>query len=1585
MCPIQGVTFLSETRPSLKRLLWSILPLPLCATLCFAFFCNVTLAQGGTGSSKRWLRFNTLEDQELAIIGQISKIVQDHQGFMWFAGETGLARYDGYTVKLYLHDRADPTTVSSNGINDLLVDRDGYLWVASYWGLSRYDPSTDSFKRFYHAENSLASISANKVKRLLQSSDGTIWVGTVGGGLNRYVPERGDFIHYKHDKKDPNSIGGNVVTTLFEDKFGDIWVGVGGRGLDRFRLSSGGVQSTELVFKHFLHDPEDPKSLAKNYITKIVSDAHGRMWITARGGGLSHFDPQTRSFHAYQGEDIAQIRDSNIRDMSVDNKGRLWVGFDGIGLGLYRPRLRKFDMYNMENSNLKMNDINAIFEDSSGGVWFGYSPGGVSKIDRYASAIRTYHNNLYDQNTLSNSNILSVAEDHKANLWVGTRYGLNYVDRETETITRYMHDSGDRHSLGGAKVTALLVASEDTLWAGTAWNGISRLNVKTGKFTREAPRKDQRFGRINREVWSLHKDSLGRIWVGSNRGGLHLYEPETDSFFSFNLVPQKAYRGRIMNIYEDSWRDLWVGSDDGLFRILGGVFRARKGRDKQSGILGGEDEPNFQHFKKNGQHTLKPTIPVMRAIAEDKAGNLWFGTAGGGVNKWNRSTNEFKAYQVEHGLAHNTVMGILEDKQGKMWFSTIHGLSRFDPETETFRTFTKQHGLAGETYRQSAALRMSTGELVFGSTDGLSVIDTAHVFENKRVPPVVLTDFRLFNKSVNLGLSVNHIETITLNHQQSVFSFQFAALNYDIPQMNRYAYKLEGFDKDWVYIKHKRSAGYTNLDAGSYVFKVKAANNEEVWNEGGISVNLIILPPWWLTIWAKIGYLFLFGAFVWLIFYTQLQRKRTEGERRVNLKLRDLDKMKDSFLAKTSHELRTPLNGVIGLSESLVAGVAGQLPEEALDNLKLIVSSSKRLAYLIDDILDFSKLKEHSIRLNRSEIDLYTLTETILHLTAPLVGTKPIHLINQMDRYQETVLADENRLQQVLYNLVGNAIKFTNEGHISVGTRMENGTLWIEVSDTGIGVASDKIEKVFDAFEQASDSNKGDNSADVRSHNGTGLGLTVTQQLVELHGGKVEITSKEGLGTTVRFSLGRDSEHHPIDAPQHDVSFANKTQTVHESIHPNDDPSASELPHILVVDDEAVNRKVLQNLLSLIPYQVTICDGGHQAIDLLTGKTGARPNIDLVLLDVMMPGLSGYEVCKTLRQTYSMSELPIIFLTAKAQTGDLEVGYSVGGNDYMTKPFAKEELFARMKTHLKLLHTNRSIEKEVAVRTREVTKAYKNLKRTQSQLVQSEKMSGLGTLVAGVGHEINNPISCANIAATNTQNSLKDLQQFISSLIRADEGNAEIMEAFEQRFEALFHHLSTVHDGTNRAAEIVANLRSFSQGALSYNDDAGAVRHACLSKGLLSTLELVKTNYKIDIEFDCNIQDDPELPCVESELNQVFMNLMVNACQAMTSRLDELKSSNLREEGRYRLTITMQIREQELAIAFQDTGCGMSEETIGHIFEPFFTTKLNGEGTGLGMSISFGIVERHAGRIDVASGLGQGTTITVYLPLHEAV
>ena len=699
-------------------------------------------------------------------------------------------------------------------------------------------------------------------------------------------------------------------------------------------------------------------------------------------------------------------------------------------------------------------------------------------------------------------------------------------------------------------------------------------------------------------------------------------------------------------------------------------------------------------------------------------------TYGGGLDRFDRDAGTFEHFTRRDGLPSDAVYSVLPDGDGRFWLPTNHGLSRFDPRTSTFRNYGAEDGLGGIEFNGRSFFASDSGEMFFGGMHGFNRFHPRDVRDSTYIPPVVFTAFSKFDQPQEFDLALNQLDEIVLSYRDRFFSFEFAALDYSNPQKNRYAYKLEGFDEDWIASGTRRFASYTNLDGGRYTFKVKGSNGDGVWNQEPASIEVVVIPPPWKTGWAYGLYLLAAagGVFGYVRFQTrrhqrQLSRQRAELEQQRALaeRLRQIDRMKDEFLANTSHELRTPLNGIIGIAESLLDGATGELARDTRSNLTMVAGSGRRLAHLVDDILDFSKLKNHQIELRRTAVGMRELVDVVLTLSRPLVAGKTVELRNELSRDLPPVDGDENRLQQILHKLVGNAVKFTETGHVAVSGERRDGTLEVAVADTGIGIAPEKLGKIFESFEQA-------DASSAREYGGTGLGLTVSRQLVELHGGGMRVESEPGQGSRILFTVPLWRGETEVAAPRPAQPLARVREVA------ADQPAGLALPaevaaeaavgettgergRVLIVDDEPINLQVLRNILGLASYAVTEALDGPRALEIV--ETGEPP--DVILLDVMMPKLTGFEVTRRLRRRFSGNQLPIILVTAKNQVSDLEEGLSAGANDYLTKPFSKNELLARIRTHLSLSRAH-SVEAENARKTEELEQA----RRIQLSLLPAE-------------------------------------------------------------------------------------------------------------------------------------------------------------------------------------------------------------------------------------------------------------------------
>ena len=1255
---------------------------------------------------KTVLRFTRISTEQGLSHSKVYAVLQDSKGLMWFGTEDGLNKYDGYNVTIYKHDPADPHSLSHNRVMTLYEDSTGILWVGTLGGLHAFDRHTETFTLYQNDVNDPQSLSHNSVWTIYEDRQKTLWIGTLNGGLNRLHRDTHTFTHYQIDPANPNSLSDDTVLAMYEDAAGRFWIGTT-NGLNHFMRD-------ENRFVRYFANPKDPNSLSHNYISSLDEGSDGTLWV-GTANGLNAFSAETGQSRQYHTNpyDPLSLSSNTVSAVHVDRSGELWVGTLGGGVSRFDRERQLFLRYQNDvqsSDSLGHNEVWTLYEDRTGVLWIGTMGGGISVTSRKSEQFAIYRAEPNNPGSLSHNDVRAIYEDHEGSLWVGTLEGLNRLDRKTGRFTQYRHDPADPGSLSYNAVWSIYEDREGTLWVGTL-GGLNKFDRDTERFTHYLPNASDPQSVSFHKIWPMYEDHTGTLWIGTLGGGLNTFDHTTGKFTRYVTDPsnpRSLSHNVVSSIYEDRNGILWIGTN-------GGLNRFDRERDR------------FTRFQNDPKNPDSLSSDAVLALYEDQRGTLWVGTANG-LNAYNPRDKTFTHYYQRNGLPSDVIYGIVEDSQGYLWISTNKGLSKFHPETHRVRNFDIRDGLQSNEFNIGAYYKNKDGELFFGSLNGLTAFYPEQIQDNPHAPPIVLTDFQLFNKSVIPGddapisIPVSEVTDIRLTYKDSVFSFEFVALDFTILEKNQYAYMMEGFDSAWIpTTAQKRFATYTNLNGGHYTFRVKASNSDGVWNEEGVTVRLTITPPPWKTWWAYSLYvLAVAGLFFGYVRYKtkaqqeelERQRRELEQERFVTERLRQFDKLKDEFLANTSHELRTPLTGIIGIAESLFDVVAQKNVESVYKNLFLIISSGKRLASLVNDILDFSKMKSHTLEIQHKPVYINVVAEVVLTLNNILLAGKDITLENNIRENIPPVRGDEDRLQQILHNLIGNAIKFTDSGIVSISARLlvqksdlpasfspdsnhnnEQGAssdnfpmVAVSVSDTGIGIPQEKLTTVFQSFEQV-------DASTTRTYGGTGLGLAITRQLVELHGGMIWAESVPGKGSTFTFTLPVSEEIPKLESSlqqlveqRPSLSHMRETSITGEEMVSVDEIVPDGEFTVLVVDDEAINQQVLLNHLAVGEYHVLQASNGIEALQLLE----RGQHVDLVLLDIMMPKMSGYDVAKKIRKTYLPSELPIIMLTAKNQVSDLVTGFSCGANDYLAKPFSKHELLSRIKTHLYLVHINKS-------------------------------------------------------------------------------------------------------------------------------------------------------------------------------------------------------------------------------------------------------------------------------------------------------
>lgn len=1260
------------------------------------FILTLLLSAGVNHAQTEQIKFERISVEQGLSQNTVHCMLQDRRGFLWFGTNDGLNRYDGHNFVVFRHNLADSHSISNNTIRAIIQDTAGALWIGTEaGGLNKYDPRTGRFVHWINAPDNPHSLSHNHVTSLVQDRTGVLWIGTHRG-LNRFNQEMGRFDHWRCEPGRSSSLSHDIISTLLEDKNGAIWIGTES-GLNRFD-----PQTARFRFARWLHEPGNPRSLSDSHILALHQDSSGTLWIGTYTGGLNRFDHETGEFSHWMNEPGSSLSLSHnmVNAIFEDCYGMLWLGTRGGGLNRFDRTAGTFTHWATKPGDpitLSNNDVMSIYEDRSGALWIGNFGGGLNKLDREK---QKFSHCLHDAESLEGDLVYAILEDRLGMLWVGTKDGgLIQSDRTQRKFTYFRHQAGNPNSLSHNFIRDIYEDGSGAFWIATRGGGLNRLDRQTGKFRywRHEPNNPRSLS--HNEVFCIYEDRWGFLWLGTY-AGLNRFDPKTETFTHWGYDPDNP-RGLsnslVWSIIEDRSGELWLGTNGGGLNLFN------------------PQTETFHHWANKPGDAKSLSNNHVIVVFKDRAGRLWLGTYGGGLNEFERETGTFTAYRERDGLASDFIFGILEDDDGYLWLSTTHGLSRFHPAAKTFKNFDVHDGLQSNEFELGACFKSACGELFFGGNNGLSAFHPKDIEDNPYLPPVVLTDFQIFNRSVGFGPgspsrnSISETSDLTLSYKANVFSFEFAALCYNSPEKNQYAYKMEGFDKNWIYCGNRRNVTYTNLDPGQYVFRVKAANHDGVWNEQGTAITLTITPPFWRTWWAYALYTFVFvvGMFGIIKGRVRYLEKRTRtlekavAERTAQVaaqaeKLKEVDRMKSGFFANISHEFRTPLTLIQGPLEQMLAGEALSHPQATY---RIMLNNTRRLLQLINQLLDLSKLESGSMKLRARRENIATFLKCLVMSFASLAESRKLTLSCSAEENIELYF-DPDYLEKIFNNLIANAIKFTPPGgSVKVAVTVIDGLkqppsatatasaslIEISVRDTGIGIPAAYLPHIFDRFYQVDNSH-------TREHGGTGIGLALVKELVELHAGAITVQSEVGVGTEfrVRLPLGEahlkandivetcHADRQPADNGRLSEFFIQTDDPNSESsLEANTPPTDNDKTIILIVEDHPEVRSFIRGRLP-----------AYQVIEAADGREGMRAALeiipDLIICDVMMPKLDGCKLCRLLKNDERTSHIPIILLTAKAGENSKLEGLETGADDYLIKPFNARELQARVKNLIDL-------------------------------------------------------------------------------------------------------------------------------------------------------------------------------------------------------------------------------------------------------------------------------------------------------------
>ncbi len=1051
--------------------------------------------------------------------GHVSSILKDDKGFMWFATDGGLNKYDGYTFTKFKNKVGDPNSISNDFVHDVIQDKDGFLWIATGSGLDKLDIKTNTFSLYRPGKDV-------DVFDVLNDSKDRVWLGTKDG-LFLFNKQTKKFKQFINNPADMQSLSNNLVYQLAEDNKGNIWIATKD-GLDCFN-------TTTEKFTVYKNGPTEKNGLQTNWFRAVYKDHLGNIWAGSNDDGIVKFNEATNHFTAYKHDPLNNysLAYDDILCFEEDRFNNLWIGTENGGISIYNSATNNFK--NIKNDltdpqSISSNSIYCLYKDNSGSIWAGTWANGVNLLPVLGKKFTTYTQVPGNVNSLSHPTVLSITGDAKNDIWLATDGGgLNHFNFKTKAFTHYTNDEKNTGPVKTNFIISVINAAPGLLALGYQHDGLDIFDTYTGTVKKHVAFIDKN---ADLSVNCQLKDNKGNIWAGTWGGGLYKLDQNFDITLVYNSKDSTHFMSSdfINCLMQDKEGTIWIGTDNGL--------------NKLNAATGKCTHYNHTDAKTSISHN------EINQVFEDATGKIWIASAGG-LDLFDKAQEKLVSFTSTDGLPSSSIQSIQQDKNGTLWLSTTNGIASFDTATKKSRNYTMDDGLQGKEFKAGCSYVNSDGNIFFGGTNGFNYVDPENLQDNAFIPPVYITGVLIFNKplqadgrDVVLQTNITDAKQLKISYKQSVITFEFAALNFTYSEKNQYAYMLEGFDKEWIYAGTQRSATYTNLDAGTYYFKVKATNNDGIWNEKGTTLKIIISPPFWKT-WWFILLAFIAGIALVLTFLKvrirAVEKQRLLLEQQVEKQTGELVKLNlqesnarieaeklkaiaesanekliaknnemEEFAYVASHDLKEPLRTTTSFIKLLQKKYAGQLDEQADKYIRFINESSERMKVLIEDLLEFSRIGNNP---KLTTIDCNQLLTTVLADIDVTIQESGAAVTST----SLPVITGYNTEMKLLFqNLLINAVKFKKPGvapEISV-TSQDSGTHWqFAFKDNGIGIDpafKDKIFKIFQRLHSISD------------YQGSGIGLAHCNKIAALHNGKIWVDSALGEGCTFFFTVQKN-------------------------------------------------------------------------------------------------------------------------------------------------------------------------------------------------------------------------------------------------------------------------------------------------------------------------------------------------------------------------------------------------------------------------------------------------------------------------------
>jgi ligand-binding sensor domain-containing protein/signal transduction histidine kinase len=1049
-------------------------------------------------AGQKQLLFNGITTDDGLVSSNILSILQDNHGFIWIGTYDGLHRYDSKELKVYQNRNNEPNSLADNLIRSLFIDKNDNMFVGTNTGISLYNKNTDQFINFTQDTASCLFNFTFQANDITADNKGNIWIAS-NVGLVKFNRADNDYEVFTNDTSDPESISNSFCTGLHFDSYNRLWISTQ-QGINlynpenkTFKLVSEGINGKDFSDLVYL---------------KLTEDQNKNLWINSEDGlfrikltgdsaeKLQHFQPNPSDPNSISGNMLSGIY--------VDKENKLWIGAENNGLYHFNRNNQNFNIIVSNGrsvQNLQNISVNAVFQDNAGNLWIGTYGHGVLTVSKNSYAISLFQDIVAENKTYTSTLVNAFLEDRLGNIWIGT--DGNGIFKFNKSTRKFKNYSTQNSGLGNDYILSMIEDENGNLWLASWDGGLIRFNPENETFTSFTTENSAIPGN---KIYTVAKGENNKIWLGSHYGGLILFEPSENRFTSINKISNDLGENTVNVVKSDSKGNLYVGTTKGLI-----VYNPSEKRVKR--IPGDSANLHIGNLEIND-------------VTVENDTSIWVGTLMG-MFRYNPETNKTSRYTTAAGLPGDIINAMINDNSGVLWVTTSNGICRFEPENSSITVFNKDDGMQSNEFRPRSALADSDGNLYFGGINGFNIIDPKKIARNKNVPKVQLTGLDIFHMPVKpgepdspLNKIIAETDKIVLDYDQSVLTFHFAVLDFTSPNKNKHAYMLENFDSEWTYSGNDRRATYTNLDPGKYIFRVKGANNDGVWNEEGASLIVEVQPPWWQTWWFKALLILVIAFTVLSVFYVRiknLERQKHILEQRVEERTRELAKLnatKDKLFSIISHDLRSPFNVILGYTDVLKEQYKS-FDEETINNVLSDLKESGENAFnLLENLLNWSSAQRGTIDFTPTKTTAAEITNSILPEVKSIAKKKNIKIINKVAGNEFPLSADKNMMSLIFRNVLTNAIKFSHAGsRIWIGAELKNANeVVFSVKDEGIGIAPEKVQTLFDLEENMTQNG-------TSGEKGTGLGLILSKEFIEMHNGKIWVESEPGKGSTFYFSV----------------------------------------------------------------------------------------------------------------------------------------------------------------------------------------------------------------------------------------------------------------------------------------------------------------------------------------------------------------------------------------------------------------------------------------------------------------------------------